>query len=108
MIHMDPHSLRPCFMEGGIEVECLSFQKPDSHSSKFESASTLPQQPVVSVKGRLRKCSGFWINELEASQFVRDIVTSGYRLPFLAYPPAVCANNHRSALEDAPFVSGAV
>ena len=51
---------------------------------------------------------GFWINELEASQFVRDIVTYGYRLPFLAYPPDVCANNHTSALENAPFVSGAV
>ena len=32
MIHMDPHSLRPYFMEDGIEVECLSFQKPGSHN----------------------------------------------------------------------------
>ena len=108
MIHMDSHMLSPCFMEDGIEVECLSFQKPGSHSSEFESASVLPQQPVVIVKGGLRKCAGFWINELDASQFVRDIVTAGYCLPFSANPPAVCANNHKSALENSTFVSEAV
>ena len=51
-------------------------------------------QPVTSVQGRLWKNFKFWINELEASQFVTDIVTHGYRLPFLAFPP-VCARNQR-------------
>ena len=39
MIYIGPHSLSPCSMESGIEVECLSFQKPGSHISEFESAS---------------------------------------------------------------------
>ena len=40
---------------------------------------------------------------LEASQLFQDIVTSGYCLLILAYPPAVCAINHESALENAPL-----
>ena len=39
MIYIGAHSLSPWSMEGGIEVECLSFQKPGSHISEFESAS---------------------------------------------------------------------
>ena len=27
MWHMDPHSLNPCLMEAGLQMECVEFQK---------------------------------------------------------------------------------
>ena len=35
----------------------------------------------VSVQGRLRSHSQFWLDNLNPSSFVRDIVTQGYRIP---------------------------
>lgn len=40
----------------------------------------------VSVQGRLHEHDDFWLNELDASRFVKDNVTSGYKLPFLKLP----------------------
>ena len=62
----------------------------------------------VSVQGRLKEHSQFWIEELKPSSFVRDIVTSGYRLPFLRYPDNVVKVNHNSALEHSEFVQEAI
>ena len=64
----------------------------------------------VSVQGRLRVCehSRFWLEELEASSFVRDIVSNGYRIPFVRLPWPVYKSNHRSALEHQEFVSTAI
>ena len=36
----------------------------------------------VSVQGRLHEHLSFWLEELEASSFVRDIISYGYRIPF--------------------------
>ena len=36
----------------------------------------------VTVQGRLKEHSDFWLTELEASKFVRGIVQHGYRIPF--------------------------
>ena len=58
-----------------------------------------PEDEPLSVQGRLQKCSGFWKEEFEVSQFVLDIVTNGYQLPFIAFPQPMTAKNHRSALE---------
>lgn len=108
MGHMDTHSLNPCLMEACLQMECVEFQAQKHYIASGEEASILAKQPVISVQGRLQKCSQFWINKLEASQFVCDIVTSGYHLPFVVFPPAVCANNHRSAFDNASFVSEAI
>lgn len=35
-------------------------------------------------------------------------MTPSYCLPFLAFPPPVCARNHRSAFEHADFVFEAI
>ena len=64
--------------------------------------------PSISVKGRLRENSAFWLEELEASDFVRGIVTEGYRLPFFATPAPLCHRNHASALINDAFVSTAI
>jgi hypothetical protein len=95
MMQTDPHSLRPSVIEDVMQLELLASDK--EHIVEFsEPDRYLPEQPVTSVQGRLRKSSKFWTDELEASPFVIDMITSGYRLPFLALPPAVCAKNHRS------------
>ena len=98
---MDPHSLAPCLMESVMQLECLL-------AGEHSDSRAVSEQAVVSVQGRLRKCSRFWTDKLEASQYVCDIITSGYRLPFLVFPPAVCAKNNKSAIEHATFVSEAI
>ena len=62
----------------------------------------------VSVQGRLKEHSQFWIEDLKPSSFVRDIVTLGYRLPFLRYPDNVVKANHNSAIEHSEFVQEAI
>ena len=62
----------------------------------------------VSVQGRLHKHADFWLNELDASSFVKDIVLYGYRIPFVVLPWPVFKNNHRSALKHEGFVISAI
>ena len=107
MMQMDPHSLSPSVMESVMQLELLAAEQEHVVEYK-EPDRCLSEQSVSSVQGRLRKSSKFWTDELEASPFVIDIITSGYRLPFLALPPAVCARNHRSAFEHASFVEEAI
>ena len=107
MMQMDPHSLSPSVMESVMQLELLAAEQ--EHVVEYKEPDRfLSEQSVSSVQGRLRKSSKFWTDELEASPFVIDIITSGYRLPFLALPPAVCARNHRSAFEHASFVEEAI
>ena len=94
MLQMDPHSLSPSVMESVMQLELLAAEQEHIVEYK-EPDRCLSEQSVSSVQGRLRKSSKFWTDELEASPFVIDIITSGYRLPFLALPPAVCGRNHR-------------
>lgn len=62
----------------------------------------------LSIQGRLYKRANFWLNELDASSFVREIMTQGYRIPFIRLPWPVFKSNHRSALEHCDFVSSAI
>ena len=70
----------------------------------------IPQEKgqPVSVQGRLRKHASFWLNDLDASSFVKGIILHGYRLPFVALPWPVFKFNHRSALQHEQFVSSAI
>ena len=108
MVHMDPHSLSLLAVESVMQLDFLATDQEHIVEFSEPEKSLSEPQPVTSVQGRLRKNSKFWIDELEASQFVTDIITHGYRLPFLAFPPAVCARNHKSAFEHADFVSEAI
>jgi hypothetical protein len=76
----------------------------------FDEMPSIPHVPVaeapsITVQGRLREHSDYWLTELEASDFVRGIVQHGYRIPFLARPPPVFHFNHQSALQNEKFVS---
>ena len=67
-----------------------------------------PKDESLSVQGRLRERSSFWKDELEASQFVLDIITNGYKLPFIAYPQPMIEKNHHSALKHSKFVEDSI
>ena len=63
---------------------------------------------IVSVQGRLKEHSTFWLTNLEAPEFVKEIVQFGYRIPFLALPAPIFCFNHQSALQNEEFVSLAI
>ena len=60
---------------------------------------------IVTVQGRPKEHSVFWLTNLEASEFVKEIVQFGYRIPFLAFPAPIFRFNHQSALQNEEFVS---
>ena len=78
------------------------------HECQAHEAVSLSESTPVNVQGRLRKHSSFWTGDLEASEFVRDIVRYGYRIPFLATPAPVFCYNHLSALQNEQFVFEAI
>ena len=57
--------------------------------------------------GWLRKCTGFW-REIEASQWVLDILENGYRLPFVKKTPVGVKRNQSGCKEHEQFVDEAV
>ena len=60
------------------------------------------------VKGRLKSSPNFWVETLDASDFVLDMIRRGYRLPFAQYPPECFLKNNRSALQHPEFVAEAI
>ena len=74
-------------------------------SVEFESGNSTDR---ISVQGRLKSHAKFWLDELDPSSFVKEIVSQGYRIPFIRLPDPVCYRNHRSAIEHADFVQEAI
>ncbi|KAL9986297.1 hypothetical protein ACROYT_G000422 [Oculina patagonica] len=60
------------------------------------------------VKGRLKSSLNFWVETLDAPDFVLDMIRRGYRLPFAEYPAQCCFKNNRSALQHPEFVAEAI
>lgn len=60
-------------------------------------------QVCVSVKGRLRRALDFW-REINAPQFILDVIEFVYKLPLLQIPTPFSARNNSSALEHSAFV----
>jgi len=59
------------------------------------------------VRGSLKRAIPFW-RSIGASDFVIDILESGYRLPFFHAPPNLIFPNNQSALRHSDFVPGAI
>ena len=57
-----------------------------------------------SVNSRLRGQLAFWRDILEAPEFVLSMIETGYRLPFVQYPPRCNLRNNLSALKHPDFV----
>jgi len=103
-------------------LEALSDSQPDSSSDPiscnvfplvlgsfkdqqcFADVDTVAQP---SVRGRLRKCIDFW-RSLEVSQFILNVITLGYKIPFFHLPTRFSKDNTASARSNSAFVSEAV
>ena len=59
------------------------------------------------MKGRLQSSFNFWVETLDAPDFVLDMIRRGYRLPFAEYPSQCFLKNNRSALQHPEFVADA-
>ena len=63
---------------------------------------------VHSVKGRLKDHFNFWPHDLGASDFILQIISNGYAIPFVTIPPyKAFFRNNNSAVKEAGFVSEA-
>jgi hypothetical protein len=62
-------------------------------------------QAVCGAIGKPR-CFSFWKDKLGASQYILDVVSKGYKLPFKegVTPPSSHLPNNKSALDNRPFV----
>ena len=60
------------------------------------------------MKGRLQSSFNFWVETLDAPDFVLDMIRRGYRLPFAEYPSQCFLKNNRSALQHSEFVADAI
>ena len=63
----------------------------------------------ASIKGNLRRNAEFWEENIQANEFVLDIVKNGYSLPFLVLPDKYEAKrNNLSALKERVFVEAQI
>ena len=67
--------------------------------------SDFSSQPTV--RGRLKLCISFW-RSLGASQFILNVISQGYKIPFFELPTPFFKVNNASALSNSSFVSQAV
>ena len=60
------------------------------------------------MKGRLSASINFWVETLDAPDFVLGIIRQGYRLPFRDYPAPCHLRNNKSSLQHPEFVTQAI
>jgi len=48
------------------------------------------------VKGRLKQCISYWESTISAPRFVLDVISEGYKLPFINVPDFCYIRNNRS------------
>ena len=103
-----------------IASHAQALQPPSSRKDqlkvKYKSPSTclsyvaLPSLPVNAFidptknpKGRLNKCKSFW-ESIGANAGLLDLITDGYRIPFVQTPPKMFFKNNSSSLRSEKFV----
>ena len=85
----------------------LALSPPPSRNWEAAQSYALGGVPT-GVKGRLKPCLAFGQNELQCSLFVRDVISSGYKIPFFVEPPPVFLKNNHSSLQHPQFVESAI
>ena len=63
--------------------------------------------PNIIVAGRLKTHIQFW-KSIGASQYILDVIDSGFRIPFHSTPLVSFSNNNKSTLANASFVDEAI
>ena len=69
-----------------------------------DSESTVEISIQPSVRGRLFKCIDFW-RTLPASQFILNVISQGYKIPFFQLPTPFYKVNNASACSNNSFVT---
>ena len=72
-----------------------------------DSHCTVDRSIQPSVRGRLNKFIEFW-RSLEVSQFILNVISQGYKIPFFQLPTPFAKANNASARANRHFVSQAV
>ena len=75
--------------------------------SPGDSLCTSDFSSQQTVRGRFKLCISFW-RSLGASQFILNVVSQGYKIPFFELPTPFFKANNASALSNSSFVSQAV
>ena len=83
------------------EIHPLALDSPGDSlcTSDFSSQHT--------VRGRFKLCISFW-RSLGASQFILNVISQAYKIPFFELPTPFFKANNASALSNSSFVSQAV
>ena len=81
-----------------------NFELQDDSFQLFECDS---DPTVVNVKGNLKRNLDFWL-EINANDYILDVINNGYRLPFKDIPDSAHLKNNRSSLENDSFVKEAI
>ena len=72
-----------------------------------DSRCTVDSSTPPSVQGRLRKCIEFWCS-LEVSQFILNVISQSYKIPFFQILTPFSKANNASAHANSYFLSQAV
>lgn len=91
------------------EEFCVENQGSELGSDVEESQGTgdFVENEHVQVRGNLKRHLTEW-KALEATEPVLDIITEGYKMPFLTLPESEFLRNNRSALDNEIFVTQAI
>ena len=89
----------------GRHVAEADSPRPDESFSQQKSTLVIEFYPGSIHSEDVR---AFWQNDLQAGEWVMDVLTQGYVIPFVESPPAYEEANNKSAMQDMPFVIQAV
>ena len=73
----------------------------------MEEDLTYKSSSLLGIKGSLKRHITYWEN-IGASAFILDIISSGYKIPFYLTPESSFSNNNRSAIEHSDFVRDSI
>ena len=73
----------------------------------MEEDLTYKISSLLGIKGSLKRHITYWEN-IGASAFILDIISSGYKIPFYLTPESSFSNNNRSAIEHSDFVRDSI
>ena len=104
-VHTEQVKSRP---ETSVIQQQHSLPQQSPKSSRVEYSFHIQNTNITIVNGRLIKCLDFWKSELKASSFVLNIISDGYKIPFVQQPSSALLKNNRSALEHEDFVSNEI
>ena len=77
----------------------FSFEKPPV------TRETSGGEPLLTAKGSLRQQLSYWRGTLKAGLRIENILSEGYRVPFVNKPPAAAFSNNASAFQQKLFVN---